>query len=505
MATVYPNPVVDGDVGEYVTLRFPARTDVEGWTLGDGETTVSLPNRTVSGVVLVAANVTAATGLAASTASGDPSNATVVAASGLSLSNAGEALVLANASGGTVDAARYGDAPEGERFVDGAFRPLGATDHAPATTTDVAARAFLTPDVAVPLEPIRTATDSVELAGYTFASERVAVALERAAARGVDVRVIVDESPVGGITPRQRQVLDDLAASGVAVRALGGGRARYDYHHAKYLVADNTAVVLTENWKPSGTGGHANRGWGVVLRDPDTASGLRRVFDGDWRAPDARNWTAVAVDATGPTEPPANATYPTRVRSRNVTADAVTVLTAPDNAERALVSRLRNATDRVRVLQMTAARDGVLVRETIAAARRGVDVRILLSSAWYAREENQAVVDALNAAADRESLPLDARLVDPGNRFQKVHAKGVVVDDSVVLGSINWNDHSLRENREVAVALHGDAVADYYADGFDRDWQGGTSTPIPSWLAAATAVAVLVLLALLARRIHFEN
>lgn len=505
---MYPNPVADGDVGEYVLLRVHDPIEVGGWTVGDGETTISLPNETLSGLVLVAANVTAARRLRASasgSATGSAGNATPVVAAGLSLSNAGERIVLADASGSTIAVAEYEDAPEGERFVDGAFRPLGATDFDPATTADVRTRAFVTPDLAVPLEPIRTATGSVRLAGYTFASERVADALARAAHRGVDVRVLVDDAPVGGVTPRQVRVLDRLVDAGVHVRALGGERARYEYQHSKYLVADDTAMVLTENWKPSGTGGHANRGWGVVLRDPGTATALRRVFDADWTAPDARNWTTVAVDDDADPAPAANGTYPARVPSRNLTVDSVTVVTAPDNAERTLVDALRNATDRVLVLQMGAERDGVLLRETIAAARRGVDVRVLLSSAWYAREENARVVDALNALADRESLQLTAKLVEPDGRFQKVHAKGVVVDDSVVLGSVNWNDHSLRENREVAVVLRGDAAANYYADAFDRDWQGGTRTPVPPWLAATTAIAVLALLGVLARRIDFRD
>jgi phosphatidylserine/phosphatidylglycerophosphate/cardiolipin synthase-like enzyme len=504
---VYPNPVTDEDVGEYVLVRVHDPIDVSGWALGDGETTTVLPNETLSGLVLVAANVSVAGRLRPSTTGSTASpagNATPVVAPGLSLSNAGERIVLADASGSTIATAEYEDAPEGQRFVDGAFRPLGATDHDPARATDVRARAFVTPDLAVPLAPIENATGSIRLAGYTFASERVADALARAVDRGVDVRVLVDDAPVGGVTRRQVRVLNDLAEADVTVRALGGERARYDYQHAKYLVADDAAMVLTENWKPSGTGGHANRGWGVVLRDRDTATALRRVFDADWRAPDARNWTTVTVDETAESAPAANATYPARVPSRNVTVNSVTVATAPDNAERVLTDALRNATDRILVLQMTAARDGVLLRETIAAARRGVDVRVLLSAAWYAREENARVVDALNALADRESLPLTAKLVDPSGRFQKVHAKGIVVDDSVVVGSVNWNDHSLRENREVAVVLHGDAAATYYADAFDRDWQGGRRPPVPTWLAAATAIAVLVLLGVLTRRIDFH-
>jgi phosphatidylserine/phosphatidylglycerophosphate/cardiolipin synthase-like enzyme len=513
VASVYPNPVVDGDRGEYVQLWFPTPTYVANWTLTDGETTIRLPNRTVSGTVLVAADLATARAHYANASEGNhtsqdettTASTAGVHAPGLALANGGESLELVASQGSTVATLAYADAPAGEVYRDGAFEPIGATDHAPATTPLVDGRAFVTPDTPVPLAAIDRAEDRVSLAGYTFASDRVAGALTRAAARGVDVRVLVDDAPVGGVTPRQFNVLGALADSDVAVRTLGGDRARYDYHHGKYLVADDTAVVLTENWKPSGTGGHANRGWGVVLHDSAVADDLADVFVSDWTAPDARSWDVTAGKVTADPEPAANATYPTRLASRNVSATSVTVVTAPDNAERVLSGLLANATDRVHVLQMTAERDGALVRDAIAAARRGVDVRILLSSAWYARENNGRLVDALNALADRESLPLEARLVDPNGRFRKVHAKGVVVDDAVVLGSINWNDHSLRENREVAVVLRGDGVARYYADAFDADWQGGGHPPVPIWLAIAAALAALALLVVLAKHVDIAG
>jgi cardiolipin synthase len=42
------------------------------------------------------------------------------------------------------------------------------------------------------------------------------------------------------------------------------------------------------------------------------------------------------------------------------------------------------------------------------------------------------------AAAD--DRPLEVRLADPNGAFEKIHAKGLIVDDDqVVLGSLNWN------------------------------------------------------------------
>ncbi|MFC7136882.1 phospholipase D-like domain-containing protein [Halobaculum litoreum] len=85
---------------------------------------------------------------------------------------------------------------------------------------------------------------------------------------------------------------------------------------------------------------------------------------------------------------------------------------------------------------------GALLAATRRAAKRGVRVRLLLSNAWYVAEENAALVDSLNRWADRAGVPFEARVADPGGAFGKVHAKGVVADDTAVVGSLNWNPTS---------------------------------------------------------------
>jgi len=167
------------------------------------------------------------------------------------------------------------------------------------------------------------------------------------------------------------------------------------------------------------------------------------------------------------------------------------------------VDLLRGADDSIWIEQ--AGVGGVnqpFVRESLAAARRGVTVRLLLGSEWYNREDNRAIADRLNAIADREGLDLDARLVDPNGRFEYLHAKGAVVDgEHVLLGSLNWNNNSARNNREVALVLTGEAVGDYYGGVVRADWRGGT-TRIVVGLAAVAVLAAIVAL-LVARRIRF--
>jgi phosphatidylserine/phosphatidylglycerophosphate/cardiolipin synthase-like enzyme len=495
-----------------VVVRFPAETDLSDWSLADGEATVALPNETVSGRV------------AFSPEPGVARNRTDVRVLGLAadlaLANGGETVRL-NRSGRVADRTAYTDAPEGERWhrrSEGNWQwtPLGATDFEVARTGPTTARAFVLPDAPeVPLDFLRSADRRILLAGYTFTSARVADVLAAAAQRGVEVRVLVDDAPVGGILRREAKLLDSLAARGVEVRVLGGPLARYRFHHAKYAVADDRALVLTENWKPSGTGGRGNRGWGVVVHDRGTADHLATVFEADAEWRDAIPWSEFRRGKSFETEPPANGSYPSKVAQKYVNVSKTNVLVAPDNAENSLVNLLDSANRSVRVQQVAIdSRRNPLLRATLRAARRGVEVRILLSNAWYVEEDNRALVEWLNDVAEEEGLPLEARLANPRGRYEKIHSKGVVVDgEAAVVGSLNWNNNSARENREVAVVLRGEEVGGYYAEVFDSDWKAsagggrrvGDGSHLPVGLLGAVAVGSVAAILFAKREVVFEG
>ncbi|WP_244605199.1 phospholipase D-like domain-containing protein [Halorussus halobius] len=511
LVALYPNPATDGDAGEFVAVRFPNGTDASDWSLDDGESTVPLPNSTVSGRVAVSPDPEVAR------------NRTDLRVLGLdadlSLANGGETVRLT--SGDTVaDVAEYDDAPTGERWHrtpadqdDWTWTPLGTTDFALERSGPASARAFVLPDSPeVPVETLRRADDRLLVAGYTFTSERAADALADAARRGVEVRLLVDDAPVGGLARREAELLDSLVARGVAVRVPDGPLARYRFHHAKYAVADDRALVLTENWKPAGTGGHGSRGWGAVVRDGATADRLAAVFraDAEWRA--AVPWSEFRK---GERFEPTNATdesYPEEIPPANVTVESAGLLVAPDHAESSLVSLLDAANESLRVQQVEIGdRRQPFVRASLRAARRGVDVRILLSSPWYAEEDNRALVEWLNERADSEDLPLDARLANPRGRYEKIHAKGVVVDgEAAVVGSMNWNNNSARNNREVGLVLRGEEPGAYYADAFDADWRASAGGPaggerFPVGLLVAVAVGALAAILYARREVVFEN
>jgi len=483
ITAVAPNPASDGDAGEFVAVTFDEPTNTTGWTLADGDSAAALPNRTLSGTVALATRPAAAR---------NRTEHPVVALNGsLALANGGETVAL-RAGNRTVDELAYADAPTAERWDGDAWTPLGASAFAPLAAKNVSVTAFALPDAAgPPLDVLEAADRRLYLAGYTFTSARATRALVAAAERGVAVRVLVEGGVAGGAPNPEDERLDALRAAGVDVRVLDGERARYSFHHAKYAVADDRAVVLSENWKPSGTGGHGNRGWGVTVEDARIADYLGRVFRDDTGWADAKPWRAVRENFTVVDGEPATDSYPTRFPAIDAEADRVRVLVAPDNARAGVRDLVASADESLVVEQASLDPNSAFTNWTIDAARRGVRVRVLLSGKWYARDGNRNTTDRLNRVAAAEGLNLDARLVEPRSRFEKVHAKGAVVDgERALVGSLNWNEHAATENREVVVVVADDAVARHFQRVFRADWRGG-AWRLPLLLAAAVAAAAV--------------
>ena len=507
---LYPNPTTEENRGEYLVVSLPERGN---WSLSDGYYDAAIPANASGRVTLSMAPNRTASILAgdSETAAEDADRREIRRLSDhFPLSASGDRIELRR-NGHAVDVVAYDRASEGHRWRAswGEWRPRGYDPRSPEPTADAAVTPFVLPDSSgMPVEPLRDADERLFVAGYTLTSERVADALLAAADRGVRVRVLLEGSPVGGFPTRSAALIDRLTAAGVAVRLLDGEVERFRFHHPKYAVADDRAVVLTENWKPSGTGGHSNRGWGVVVgghggaaegagsdggaaegagtdRSAAVADDLAALFAADFEARDARPWRAFRADTEFHDGGRANGSYPTRFDAPAGPAAAnVTVLTAPGNAADRIVARIDAADERVlAVVPRVGGPDDRIVRALRRAADRGVDVHLLLSDAWYDREENRNLSEAL---ADE---PIAVDLAEPRGRFGKVHAKGIVVDDAAVVGSLNWNPSAATNNREVLLAVENESVADFYARAYAADWRGG-GIQLPVGYAAGFGVAL---------------
>jgi len=509
---LYPDPAAYRDDGEFVTLSVPQGTNLSAYALADEQTRVPLAtNRTAFAVDAAAktpdrVRVTFSTNVSRTAALTDRRVRPL--SDEIRFANGGERVRLLR-NGTVVDAVTYPETTESHVYdtVEREWQPLGATDLPPISAAGGSVEAFVlpdNPDRAVAF--LESADRRLLVAGYTFTSQRVVDALVAAHERGVNVTVLVEGSPVGGLSDEGAAALDTLSRAGVAVRVLDGERARYRYHHAKYAVADDRALVTTENWKPAGVGGRGSRGWAVITDQTRIVNGLASVFRADAGWVDTVDWDSFDTPTLTESDP-ATGGYPTEFEPESLPVEQTTLLVAPDNARREIRAVIGNATESIDIKQVQiGSRAFPLLQAVLDAAERGVEVRILLSGAWYAEEENRQLQSWLEDQAAARDLPLSVRIAEPGGEFEKIHAKGMIVDgEHTLVGSMNWNNNSVRHNREVGLLLTSEAVAAYFTEVFAADWEREEQgRQFPAGLGVAV-LFVVVLAILGATRVAFER
>ncbi len=302
------------------------------------------------------------------------------------------------------------------------------------------------------------------------------------------------------MTHHQKTTLDYLATCNTTITLIGGDFARYNFHHPKYAIIDDTAIILTENWKPSGTGGQSSRGWGITLPDPTITTSLAQLFFNDSTGYDTQTWPETRAQRQFvPTEPPPG-NLPVTFHPQTHPISTAELLIAPDNAEHPITTKLEHAQHSILIQQVSISNtQQPFMNATLSAAQRGVDVTILLSNAWYVRDHNTAFTHWLSTYADTHDLPLSIAVAPTQPAFEKIHTKGIIIDDTtVILGSINWNNHSVRQNREIAVAIESPEIAAHYTAIFFADWRG-TQWSLPTGFLLVT-LSTIAGAGLLARR-----
>ena len=96
------------------------------------------------------------------------------------------------------------------RFTTGVFRNVSVTT-------------FVSPDCSneVFMEAINRASDTIFVNMYEFSSPSLGASLVAAKARGVDVRVLIEGGPVGGISPPEKSLIWTVNRSGIPVSVHG--------------------------------------------------------------------------------------------------------------------------------------------------------------------------------------------------------------------------------------------------------------------------------------------
>lgn len=326
------------------------------------------------------------------------------------------------------------------------------------------------------LATLEGAATTIEFNAYILTSTTTRAALSEAALRGVAVRVLLEASPVGGVSPESALSPTNLRAwndSGVWARAFNTTPPNAARDHAKFVIADgHTAIVSTENFVGAAfSAKDANSGYAALVNSSAVAADLSAVFDWDF---------ALGRDLTAP-GPPAPMATPSGAPSPSGATRAA-VLVSPRAGQDAWISLVDNATASVALEALSAdlatlGPDAPLGSALLRACARGVGVRILLAGASSPEDDNLQVARALTIAAaartcgDDFAFRSDARA--PGGP-SVLHAKVLVADGAqAILGSHNLVSAAFLSNREVSLWIVDTAAASQLGAFLEADFARG--------------------------------
>ncbi len=140
------------------------------------------------------------------------------------------------------------------------------------------------------------------------------------------------------------------------------------------------------------------------------------------------------------------------------------LIVLPDAGPAPIVALLDAATVSLRI-KPYALDHPLLLAAVVAAAGRGVSVRVLFNRAGHGGvPDNAAARAALQAGG--------AEVADASKKLSVVHEKSLIVDDHTALvQSLDWSAAGFAEARDHAVATTHRHEVEEIAAGFDADWQ----------------------------------
>jgi len=323
-------------------------------------------------------------------------------------------------------------------------------------------------DVAAISDFIDSANQTLYISVYEFTSPLIMGFIDK---KNINATILVEGGPPGGLEEISKKILCKLSKRHEVYLYKGDLR----FLHGKYMISRDSVFVSSENFADS-----KNRGWGVWVSDKDIAGKLLEVFQEDLE--NAEKYKCNLEDYS------ISKNYNTKASTTDyvkTSLEKIDLVTAPENAVDKITQLIRSANESIYIEQFYIRNwndNNPFLEEAIQKARQGLEVKILLDSVWYNLEENGKIVDYVNSVAEKENLNLEAKLVDLQlKEFDKIHNKGMIIDKKIVLvSSINWNENSPTNNREVGLIIEGDI--DYFVDLFQRDFQGEKEYVATSYL-----------------------
>ncbi|BDC36345.1 MAG: hypothetical protein EF806_06770 [Candidatus Methanoliparum thermophilum] len=356
---------------------------------------------------------------------------------------------------------------------------LGLTNFKPEKFEfDGEVTAFVSPDSSfVTLTDIMSkAEDRIYIYVYTVDNLSLLPFLKNASENGVDIKLMVEKSPAGGMSDNELEFLYHIENMGGEVRL---AEKPYVFNHQKLIIIDDCVIISSENLGYSGIpvdNTYGNRGFWIAIHNKEVTDYYMNLFNKDWNITNqgfVNQKTSISSLNYTP-----SGDYRPKYDPKTINGHFVVYpVIGPDFSfeHNPVLDSIKNAEDKILVEIFYIDllwKDNVILEELINASRRGIEVYILLDSSDYNTEYNKIDNDDfVNFIKDleKEGYPIHAKLIDK-NRIFKLHNKSMIIDDAVFISSFNWNKNSFLNNREVGVLIENKDLSKYYEEIFWDDW-----------------------------------
>jgi len=269
------------------------------------------------------------------------------------------------------------------------------------------------------------AHSTVDLVVYELEDPQLEAELADDEARGVAVRVLLDNLSSFGNHPNQA-AYDFLQSHSVPVEWTP---KYFPLTHQKTLVVDGTeALIMTFNLATKYY--TTSRDFAVVDDDARDVAAIAAAFDSDWRG------------------------------SRTTASAADNLVWSPGSSAM-LLALIASATTSLDVYNEEMA-DPRIIAALEAASRRGVDVRVDMSydTNWKAAF-NELVVAGVGVRTYSSSATF------------YIHAKAIIADGAkAFVGSENFSTQSMDGNRELGILVARPDIIGQLEETFEADWAG---------------------------------
>lgn len=324
-------------------------------------------------------------------------------------------------------------------------------------------------------EAIRNAKETVNLESYIFkndrAGEKIAQPLIAAAKRGVEVRVLVDGTGSSHSWP----ILNRMRDAGVKVAVFHSIFRLWSLYdigwrtHRKILVVDGTisftgGFCIADNWLGDARNPKEWRDTMARATGPVSAQ-MQAIFSEDW------TYTTGEILA-------GDKFYPRIAPAGNVEAQAIKVSRGDSSslAKILYIVAIQSAEKSIHIQNAYFVPDRQIREALIQAARRGVDVRIMIPG----RHIDMPFVRMASRFHYGELLAAGVRILE--YKRTMMHQKNAVIDGLFsIVGSINFDARSLRSNAEDSLAFYDRGFASQLEADFTEDEKYCREVTYESW------------------------